>query len=68
MVIKVNGKPLELGAPLPVAALVREVTQRQETRGVAVALNREVVSRGEWEARLVREGDEVEILRATAGG
>ncbi|GLZ80938.1 hypothetical protein Afil01_57450 [Actinorhabdospora filicis] len=36
-------------------------------RGVAVAVNGEVVPRGEWGRRL-READHVEILRASQGG
>lgn len=68
MVIKVNGKAVELAEPVAVAALVRQITRREETRGVAVAVNGEVVGRGEWATRAVREGDDVEILTATAGG
>jgi sulfur carrier protein len=68
MLIKVNGKAVELAGPLAVAALVREITRREETRGVAVALNGEVVDRGQWLTRTVSDGDDIEILKATAGG
>ena len=68
MLLKVNGKAVELAGPVELAGLVRQVTRREETRGVAVALNGEVVGRGEWTTRAVCEGDDVEILTATAGG
>jgi sulfur carrier protein len=35
---------------------------------VAVALNGEVVRRGQWPETTVREGDAVEIVRAVGGG
>ena len=37
-------------------------------RGVAVAVDAEVVPRGEWPARELSEGARVEILRAIQGG
>jgi sulfur carrier protein len=39
-----------------------------ETRGVAVALNGEVVRRGDWDATTLSDGDAVEIVNAAAGG
>jgi sulfur carrier protein len=39
-----------------------------ETRGVAVALNGEVVRRGDWEVTTLSDGDVVEIVNAAAGG
>jgi sulfur carrier protein len=37
-------------------------------RGIAVAVNREVVPRGSWASTPVRAGDQIEILTATQGG
>ena len=37
-------------------------------RGVAVALDGEVVPRGEWSTTAVREGQQVEVLHAVQGG
>ena len=37
-------------------------------RGVAVALDGEVVPRGEWATTEVRDGQQVEVLRAVQGG
>lgn len=39
-----------------------------ETRGVAVAVNGEIVRRGEWSATTLIDGDVVEIVSAAAGG
>jgi sulfur carrier protein len=39
-----------------------------ETRGIAVALNDEVVPRAEWSTRALVEGDALVIIRASQGG
>ena len=41
---------------------------RRERRGLAVALNGEVLPRREWEARELQPDDRVEVLDARAGG
>ena len=38
------------------------------TRGVAVAVDAEVVPRGEWETTTIDDGARVEVLRAIQGG
>ncbi|MEV6969941.1 sulfur carrier protein ThiS [Hamadaea sp. NPDC051192] len=62
--ITVNGTEREL--PGSVAELVAVVTPEQ--RGVAVAVNGEVVPRGEWAAHPLADGDSIEILSAAQGG
>ncbi|MGN6276337.1 MAG: sulfur carrier protein ThiS [Solirubrobacterales bacterium] len=68
MKIELNGEPRELpdGATLDVA--VRGSGAGEEGRGVAVALDGEVVPRGEWERTPLREGQAVEVLAAIQGG
>jgi len=39
-----------------------------EPRGIAVALNGDVVRRGEWSTTLVHDDSKVEIVTAVAGG
>jgi thiazole synthase len=66
--IELNGTPLELpdGATLDVA--VRESGAGERGRGVAVALDGEVIPRSEWERTRLREGQAVEVLAAIQGG
>ena len=66
-VITINGEPRELGEGATVEAAVR-AAGAPDGRGVAVALDGEVVPRGEWETTAVREGQQVEVLRAVQGG
>ena len=64
-VILVNGEPYG-EVEMTVAALVNEMAIDQ--RGVAVALNGEIVRRSEWAEIIVRNGARVEIVTAAAGG
>ncbi|WP_200206303.1 sulfur carrier protein ThiS [Micromonospora coerulea] len=66
MELTVNGAGRSMPGGSTVADLVRAVTDQQ--RGLAVAVNGEVVPRGGWPARLLRDGDRVEVLSAAQGG
>jgi sulfur carrier protein len=66
-VITINGERRELGERATVEAAVR-AAGAPDGRGVAVALDGEVVPRGEWATTEVREGQQVEVLHAVQGG
>lgn len=69
MSIRVNGETRDdLTPPLPVRALLDALDVDAEARGVAVAVDAEVVPRGEWETFTVRDGAQVEVLIAVQGG
>ncbi|MGN9765983.1 sulfur carrier protein ThiS [Micromonospora sp. SD12] len=66
MELTVNGAGRNLPGGSTVADLVRAVTDQQ--RGLAVAVNGEVVPRTGWPATVLRDGDRVEVLSAAQGG
>ena len=66
MSVVINGEPRDLAPGTTVAALVELLGMPR--RGVAVALDGEVVRRGEWDARSVPDGSRVEVLTAMQGG
>jgi sulfur carrier protein len=69
MRIDLNGEPLELADGASLADAVRAAGAEPDApRGVAVALDGEVVPRGEWEATSLRDGQSVEVLAAIQGG
>ena len=65
--IRVNGEPREV-AGATVAQLVAELGVPAEGRGVAVAVDGEVVPRGAWTATAVADGASVEVVTAVQGG
>ena len=64
--ILVNGEPSELAPGTTVAELLGALGAPD--RGVAVAVDAEVVPRGEWDAFAVPDGARVEVLTAVQGG
>jgi sulfur carrier protein len=66
MRVILNGEPRELDDGATVDAAV-QVTGAPD-RGVAVAVDGEVVPRGEWTSTELREGQRVEVLQAVQGG
>ena len=66
MRVILNGEPRELREGATVDAAV-EITGAPD-RGVAVAVDGEVVPRGEWTSTALREGQKVEVLQAVQGG
>lgn len=68
MRVRLNGEPREVEETATVAALVELLDVAEPARGVAVAVDGEVVPRGEWPRRALRDGARVEVLRAIGGG
>jgi sulfur carrier protein len=66
--VLLNGEHRELPAPATVDTAVRETGAPEGGRGVAVAVDGEVVPRGAWAKTPLSEGQHVEILHAVQGG
>jgi sulfur carrier protein len=68
VIVTVNGAPRELAPGATVASVVELLDVAPDARGVAVALDGEVVSRSEWPTAQLREGAMVEVVAAIQGG
>jgi sulfur carrier protein len=64
--ISVNGEERSLDGPVSVDRLLDALGM--ERRGLAVAVNGEVVPRSTWVGHDVIDGDQVEILTIAQGG
>jgi sulfur carrier protein len=67
MIITVNGDPAEVPEDTSLEALLL-ATGHEVRRGLAIAMNGEVVPRGQWAQQRVSAGDVVELLAASQGG
>jgi sulfur carrier protein len=67
-VIVLNGESCELGAGETVAAALDRLGLEPDARGVAVAVDGEVVPRARWQSFPLGDGARVEILTAMQGG
>ncbi len=68
MTIVLNGQPCELPERGGLAAALAELGIEPGARGVAVAVDGEVVPRAQWESVALVEGARVEVLTAMQGG
>jgi sulfur carrier protein len=66
--ILLNGQRSELRAGQTLASVLVGLGLRVDARGVAVAVDGEVVPRGHWEAFALADGARVEVLTAMQGG
>jgi sulfur carrier protein len=66
--VLLNGSPQELDGPATVAEAVAATGASSSRGGLAVAVDGEVVPRGEWERTVLDEGQRVEVLQAVQGG
>ncbi len=66
--IVLNGRNCRLPAPGTLEAALLELGLEPDARGVAVAVDGEVVPKAEWGSRALRDGARVEVLTAMQGG
>jgi len=67
MRLVVNGATRELPETVTLNSLLSEMGIDQP-RGIAVAVDGEVVARGTWDRTRLRDGQRIKILRAVQGG
>ena len=65
MTLTINGESKSVAATT-LAALITELGMKSDR--VAVELNREIVSRAQWEQTALHDGDKLEIVHFVGGG
>jgi sulfur carrier protein len=68
LALHVNGERVEVPDGATIADLVATLTDADEPKGVAVAVDRAVIPRSEWATTPARAGSLVEVVSAAAGG
>lgn len=66
MQIKVNDRQVTVAPPLNLRELLKVLCL--EEKGVALAVNSQIVSRSQWNAHALEDGDQITLIKATAGG
>ena len=64
----VNGQRLELESGHTIQSLINSLHTAPEGRGLAVAVDGQVVPRAAWARTVLEEGARVEIVAAVQGG
>lgn len=65
--ITVNGDLLQVDMDTNISALLQKLSL-VEYKGVALAINEEVVPKSQWSVRVLSPEDRIIIIKATAGG
>jgi len=65
MMVYLNGKEKELKSTLQ---LVLEADGLSNKKGVAVAVNNQVVPKSSWESFSLKENDKILVIQASQGG
>ena len=68
MEIRVNGEAKEVRLNINIHDLLIALELNPTQAGIAVAVDREVIPKTQWQATALHEGSEVEIIRAVQGG
>jgi sulfur carrier protein len=68
MTVEVNGRAVQLADGAALSEAVSKAGAEVQTRGVAVAVDGEVVPRSAWESTRLREGQKIEVVGAIQGG
>ncbi|BCJ91061.1 putative thiamine biosynthesis protein ThiS [Terrihabitans soli] len=68
MELTINGQAKTIEAANIAQLLAAELEEGHSQRGIAVAVNGEVVPKTQWETARIHAGDRVEIVRALPGG
>lgn len=68
MRVVVNGRDADVEAGATVESVLAVLEVPADARGVAVAVDAEVVPRSAWAAAELREGARVEVVHAVQGG
>jgi sulfur carrier protein len=68
MLLTVNGAAVEVPGTGAALLDVLAAAGMGDLRGVAIALDEEVVPRSDWATRQLREGQRIEVVRASQGG
>lgn len=66
MKIEINGDPKDLQNPTSLEQLIQELLT--DTKGMAVAINNQVIPKTEWAETNLKNLDKVLLITATQGG
>ena len=66
MYIKVNNENQEISENTSIEQLVEEL--KISTNGIAIAINNTVVKKSEWNSTIIKNNDDILIIKSTQGG
>ncbi|GGZ17334.1 hypothetical protein GCM10007049_07270 [Echinicola pacifica] len=68
MKLLLNGEPIVHGDGEATLSGMLKSQKIQASRGIAIAINDEVIPKNHWEDHALKENDQILIIKATQGG
>lgn len=68
MQITLNNNIQEVSVNLNITDLLKKMFPGGPAKGIAIAINQEVISKEDWPSHIIKEHDKVMIIKATQGG
>ena len=68
MQITLNGEDRTVDSGISIRDLLIDLSHDPDRKGIAVAVNAEIVTRAEWNSTRLGSGDRVDVIAAVQGG
>jgi sulfur carrier protein len=68
MRIKLNGEDKTISSEIMLSDFLENELNVEDSKGIAVAVNLNIVPRSKWDTTAIKENDEIEIVHAVQGG
>lgn len=68
MIIKLNGEDKTISNEIMLSDFLENELNVEDSKGIAVAVNLNIVPRSKWDTTQIKENDEIEIVHAVQGG
>lgn len=67
MEITINNKTHQFNQSCSIAEMLA-VMLPGEAKGIAVAVNQTIITKSDWQEHLLKDGDQIMLIKATQGG
>jgi sulfur carrier protein len=68
MIVYLNNEQFEFSDAKSISEIMVKDLNLNNRKGVAIAVNQEVIPKSDWDSFMVRENDRVTVIKATQGG
>jgi sulfur carrier protein len=68
MIVYLNNEQFEFSNAKSIAEIIANELNLNNPKGVAIAVNQEVIPKSGWDKYMIKENDRVTIIKATQGG
>ena len=71
MQVMINNQPVALPEATPILKMLETLNKnslKDNDNGIAIAVNQAIIRRSDWDNYTLSEGDQITLIKATAGG